>query len=233
MTAFTVRTAAHLGVDRIMTSVTAYALYNNPLAMFEGDASATGAGIFLRAAALHTELGKLLSEQTVTASADIQFTGALDWTTYDWYTLQFRNVVPATNGRYLIGRVFIGGSKQTGANYRTVLKSRGSDGTDRNSASVAQTFMYLTDDVTGIASASADYSGASGEIHIIKPNHGSKHTQVRGWAGYPVNTGAPVIQCAEFSGYYASTSAVNGFSIEDNGGGNLAGNFKLYGRRYA
>lgn len=47
MTAFTTRTSTHLGVDRILTSVTATALYNNLLAAFEKDATATAAGVVL------------------------------------------------------------------------------------------------------------------------------------------------------------------------------------------
>lgn len=52
MTAFTPRTSTHMGVDRILTSVTVTALYNNLIAAFEGDPSATSIGLQLAFAAI-------------------------------------------------------------------------------------------------------------------------------------------------------------------------------------
>jgi hypothetical protein len=52
MTTFLTRTSTHLGVDRIFTSVTATALYNNLFAAFQGDATAISAGIQVLTAAI-------------------------------------------------------------------------------------------------------------------------------------------------------------------------------------
>ena len=164
--------------------------------------------------------------------AAMDFQGAANWTIYDWYTIRFTNLFPVTNGSYVVGRVSIGGTFQTGANYQTTLDSMGSDGVARPSTAANSAFMYLTDAVTGLASASANYAGAEGEVHIIKPNHGSKHTLVAGWSAYQDNVGAPVIVRSTFAGYYLSTTPVDGFRILMNDGGSFAGSAYLSGRNF-
>jgi hypothetical protein len=172
----------------------------------------------------------LISEQTASGSASIEFTSGID-STYPIYKFEFINIHPATDGAYFQFNM----STDSGSNYNvtkttTAFNAQHSEaGTDpgigyQTSDDLAQSTGFQTL-LEGIGNG-ADES-AAGTLTLFNPSSTTyvKHFIARGSLYYDGN----YIFDAHIAGYANTTSAVDAIKFVMSSGNIDSGTIKLYG----
>lgn len=121
----------------------------------------------------------LLSSQTVSAAASINFTGFLS-STYDYYTLVFVDTYPATNAQQICVRFGASGVYNTSASYYYAGDTMNSSGTRAAVAAALNDRLAVTDTVNNSSSVAA-----SGRIEIYKPSSTTTPKRVTYQTMYP------------------------------------------------
>jgi hypothetical protein len=172
----------------------------------------------------------LLSTQTASASASIEFTSGID-STYDSYVFKYISIHPATNNTQFTFNL----STDGGSNYNVTKTTTYFDayhdeadtGTDLRylaTSDLAQSTAYQP---LGISVGNLDDETISGEIQIFNPSsttfvkHFISRSNTYYSADYSVDT--------YVAGYGNTTSAVNAISFKFVSGNIDDGIIKLYG----
>ena len=172
----------------------------------------------------------LLSEQTASSSATIDFTSDID-STYKEYIFKFINMHPATNTALLTFQADTG----TNTNYNqtmttTVFRA------NQNEADGGAALSYRTasDQAQGTsfqqlsqAISNDNDSGVSGELKIFSPSSG---TFVKHFIS-ETNTAqaTPDSQATYVAGYFNTTTAITRVQFKMSSGNIDAGTIKMYG----
>ncbi len=164
----------------------------------------------------------LLSTQTASASASIDFTAALS-STYNSYLLVVTDYIPSTAGRVWL-RVNTGGGYISTATYTVA-------GTGRDSASNPIAMENVGTAQMDICSIDVDATSTLGnffDIKIFNPSH-SKTTHITSVAGFKTNGLARENCFLAGGGFNTTTSPVTGIQVLPSTGTITSGTFKLYG----
>lgn len=176
---------------------------------------------------------KLLSTQTASSSASLDFTSGID-STYDVYYITFSNMHPSTADDWF--RMYAstnGGSSYSVAQTQTHFRAYLTE-SDTTSA-----FVYYTggDNTPGSTSgiilttevSNDNDAGASGWVKIYNP---SSTTHVKHFFSSNVNqyyTPDPYVMNGYVGGFWDTTSAINAIQFKFNSGNIDSGTIKLYG----
>jgi hypothetical protein len=164
----------------------------------------------------------LLSSQTVSAAASINFTGFLS-STYDYYMLVFVDTFPATNATQICVRFGAAGTYNTGANYYYAGDTINSSGTRAAVAAALSTRIAVTDAVSNNAAL-----GVAGRIEIYKPSSTTTPKRVTYQAQYSDGT---VWQSGQGGGTLSGVlTAITDIQLLSSSG-NITGTAYLYGHR--
>jgi hypothetical protein len=172
----------------------------------------------------------LLSTQTASASATIDFTSFINSSIYDSYEIRITDFVPATESGSadLIVQVSIddGANWITSANqYHRVKDEIGSgSGTSGISASQTATSMMLA---AGVGNATGE--GVCGVLQVLNPS-GSRYKLFTFEGVFMADTGN-LVQVNTASGYVGATTAINGIRLSFDNGNVTSGTARLYGVR--
>jgi hypothetical protein len=171
----------------------------------------------------------LISSQTASASASIEFTSGID-STYPIYRFEFINIHPATN----LAELRFQGSTNGGSSYGLTITSTKFEAY-HNEADTATSLGYNTGvdlaqstsfqtiiDATG---NNNDDSG-SGYLYLFSPSSTVyvKHFMARNNHSYPAFSIDDYI-----AGYFNTTSAINAIKFQMSSGNIDSGTIKLYG----
>ena len=172
----------------------------------------------------------LLSTQTASSSASIEFTSGLD-STYKCYVFKYINIHPATdNTQFTFNLSVDGGSNYNvtkTTTYFDAYHDEANSGTDLRylaSSDIAQSTAYQP---LGISVGNQNDESISGEIQIFNPSsttfvkHFISRSNTYYSADYSVDT--------YVAGYGNTTSAVNAISFKFVSGNIDSGTIKLYG----
>ena len=181
-------------------------------------------------ASLTTGAMTLISEQTASSSASIEFTTGID-STYPIYKFEFINIHPATDG----ADIQFNFSTDSGSNYNVTKTTTYFRAFHYESGS-ATSFEYRTgedlaqstsDQIIFNALGSDNDQSSSGEIYLYNPSSTTfvKHfllkTNCSGSGDYTWN--------AYIGGYGNTTSAINAVRFKMDSGNIDSGDIKLYG----
>lgn len=209
MTDFVERNSTHLGADRIFTSPTAWALYENLLAVAEGS---TGAPQVKGASLV------LLQSLTASGSTGLSFDNAFS-TAYDVYAFDLINILSANDAVTLYGRVGSSGVYDSSGNDYTTLQQN-SDG--------AQNQFVLTNATNGVENATTT-GGINGRIWVYGPLSSSHHKRILAHLFYFDTSG--VERAYPFCGTYAQAGSITDMQFLFSSGNILSGTIRLYGVR--
>ena len=177
---------------------------------------------------------KLLSTQTASASASIQFTSGID-STYDSYVFKFINIHAGTT---LVNFTFQA-STDSGSNYNTTVTSTAFQAYHREDGS-NNTFGYNTSvdkaqatDFIRLQAGSQLGTGNDenfcGYLHLYNP---SSTTFVKHWTAVSNlnDVNSPAFSVNSFlSGYFNTTSAIDAVKFQMDSGNIDAGQILLFG----
>ena len=181
-------------------------------------------------AAVPTGKMTLISEQTASSSATIDFTSGID-STYESYVFKFINIHPATDTAYLTFQ----GSTNTGSSYGVTItssafyarqiESGGNTELSYNgSADLAQStsFQRLSQGV-----GNGNDESCSGTLQIFSPANTTfvKHFIAR----MPTYQSSNYIYDQYTAGYFNSTSAIDAIQFKFSSGNIDDGIIKMYG----
>jgi len=172
----------------------------------------------------------LLSTQTASASASIEFTSGID-STYDSYVFKFIDIHPATNNTPFTFNL----STDGGSNYNVTKTTTYFDayhdeadtGTDLRYLATSDLAQSTAYQLLGISVGNLDDETISGEIQIFNPSsttfvkHFISRSNTYYSADYSVDT--------YVAGYGNTTSAVNAISFKFTTGNIDDGIIKMYG----
>ena len=171
----------------------------------------------------------LLQTQTASSSATIDFTSNID-STYDSYVFKFIDIHPSSASQFEFQGSTNGGSSYgvtiTSATFST-QHDEGDSSTNLNYAGgrdLAQStsFQSLTHSVK-----TDNDSSTNGTLQIFNP---SSTTFVKHWiSNFNFMNTDPGTQNVYHSGYFNTTSAINGIQFKFNSGNIDSGDIKLYG----
>lgn len=162
---------------------------------------------------------KLLSTQTASNSATVDFTTNID-STYSHYIIEISNLVADSIGQLLQALVRQGGSFVTAANYNS-----GTYGVDQvGSSTLGGNAPGAQFNITGGGVNTAHPMSVI--VHMFQPNL-TTGTMLF-WQGIAA-TGAATIYAFSGGGGYNSTVATTGLRFQFSSGNILTGTFKLYG----
>ena len=171
----------------------------------------------------------LLQTQTASSSATIDFTSNID-STYDSYVFKFIDIHPSSASQFEFQGSTNGGSSYgvtiTSATFST-QHDEGDSSTNLNYAGgrdLAQStsFQSLTHSVK-----TDNDSSTNGTLQIFNP---SSTTFVKHWiSNFNFMNSDPGTQNVYHSGYFNTTSAINGIQFKFNSGNIDSGVIKLYG----
>jgi len=172
----------------------------------------------------------LISTQTASSSATIDFTSGID-STYNEYVFKFYNIHPSGDGSNGVFR--FQGDTGTNTNYNQTITStyfiayhneNGSEQALGYSASEDQAqgtaFQYL-----GSGDNQSD-SGISGYLHLFNP---SSTTFVKHFIGQTINDPSSYAQVEYIAGYFNTTTAITRVQFKMASGNIDSGVIKLYG----
>ena len=172
----------------------------------------------------------LISEQTASSSATIDFTSGID-STYDSYVFKFYNIHPATDNQYFAFNVSIDG----GSNYN-IAKTTTYFWSYHDEADTATTLEYRTaEDLaqgTGFQQISTSLGTdndqcMSGQLSLYSP---SSTTFVKHFISENNNMSAANFSIRNMmAGYANTTSAINAVQFKMASGNIDSGVIKLYG----
>ena len=172
----------------------------------------------------------LISEQTASGSATIDFTSGID-STYDSYVFKFYNIHPATDGTTLGFQANAAGGSgynetMTTTSFRAFHNEADNDAAlgyvTGNDQANGTAFQSLTDNIGNVSDESA-----SGTLHIFNPSstifvkHFISTSNTYQNSNYSMNTFV--------AGYFNTTSAIDEIQFKINSGNIDSGVIKLYG----
>jgi hypothetical protein len=173
----------------------------------------------------------LLSTQTASSSATINFTSGID-STYKEYVFEFVTIHPATDAATFSFQC----STDGGSNYNTTLTStvfraahEASDDSTyfsyQTDEDQAQGTAYQPMSESGVGSATDE--NIAGELHLFNP---SSTTYVKNYYARTVyhSNGEAAVDFYT-AGYFNTTSAINAVSFKFSSGNIDAGTIKMYG----
>ena len=181
-------------------------------------------------ASLSTGSMTLISEQTASSSASIEFTTGID-STYPIYKFEFINCHPATNAVNFTFNM----SSDSGSNYN-VTKTTTYFAAIHKEDDSASNFFYFSN--IDLAQSTADQmivegmtnendQGVSGEMYLFNPSSTTFVKHFLGGTNHHRNSGQ---SSDEFvAGYGNTTSAIDGIQFKMASGNIDAGTIKLYG----
>jgi hypothetical protein len=170
----------------------------------------------------------LISTQTASASAYIDFTSGID-STYDSYVFKFINIHPATDGTQFRFQV----STDGGSNYGVTLTSTYFIAY-HDEADTETSLTYITGSdqaqttnfkVLGSADSDSD-SGIAGSLTLFNP---SSTTFVKHFIARSINNPSAYAQDEYVAGYFNTTSAINAVRFQMSSGNIDDGIIKMYG----
>jgi len=171
----------------------------------------------------------LISEQTASSSATLDFTSGID-STYDSYVFKFINIHPATDNVQLTVNFRDGGSnfdaiKTSSAFSVSHTEADGGDGlTYRTAWDLAQS---TSDQIIAQEVGNGNDESANGYLHLFNP---SSTTFVKHFIGLTswYHVGDQSFQIY-YAGYCNTTDAINGVQFKFSTGNIDSGVIKLYG----
>lgn len=175
----------------------------------------------------------LISSQTASGSASIEFTSGID-STYPIYHFEFINCHPANNEQQL----YMGGSVNSGSNYEATVKTStcfrafhtegGSSGTlayytagDLANSTDAQ---YLS-----VEASNENDHGVSGTFTLFNPSSTTFVKHFISSSNSVYNDTSDYTMNFYVAGYFNTTSAINGIRFRFPTGNMDSGTIKLYG----
>ena len=172
----------------------------------------------------------LLSTQTASNSASIEFTSGID-STYKEYVFDLTNIVPVTDNVDFKFEISIDAGSSYGVSQTTTNFSAIHNEDDGYAALSYQAGMDLansTNPQTITWGNTPNNDGSlSGEVHLFNP---SSTTYVKNWyLRTQQKSTNPRSQDQYAAGYVESTSAVTGIKFIMSSGNISAGTFKMYG----
>jgi hypothetical protein len=184
-------------------------------------------------AAIPTGKLKLISSQTASASASIEFTSGID-STYPIYQFEFINLHPSNNEQQL----YMGGSVNSGSNYEATAKTStcfrayhtegGSSGTLAyyTAGDLAQSTdaQYLS-----VEASNENDHGVSGTFTLFNPSSTTFVKHFISSSNSVYNDTSDYTMNFYVAGYFNTTSAINGIRFRFNTGNIDSGTIKLYG----
>jgi hypothetical protein len=170
----------------------------------------------------------LISTQTASSSATIDFTSGID-STYKEYIFKFYNIHPSATSNLTFQ-----GSTNGGSSYGVTITSsffqaeHSEAGTNpalgyQTSSDLAQSTAFQR--IFSSVSTNADDSG-SGTLHLFEP---SSDTFVKHFISTSSNVASAYEQNSYMAGYFNSTSAINAIQFKMSSGNIDSGVIKLYG----
>ena len=174
----------------------------------------------------------LISEQTASGSATIDFTSGID-DTYDKYVFKFINIHPATD----LANFLFQGSTNSGSAYGVTITSTAFLAYNREDNSTAALGYQANADLAQSTSfqnitkeiGNGSDESMSGSLSIFNP---SSTTFVKHWINeshHMDGTGSPLAVRDMMAGYFNTTSAINAFQFKMSSGNIDSGVIKLYG----
>ena len=171
----------------------------------------------------------LLSSQTASSSATIDFT-AINNTLFNSYLLQIDNVIPATNGVYLLLRYSVGGVFQTtdyqANTFRWTTAGSGISGNQFGTGATAIAIVSTSDTQANAATAPTGQGGGSFTVNIYNCAQTATAKRMTWIGGY---YGSQYLAITGSGAYIPATNAVDGFRLFYNSGNISTGTFTLYG----
>ena len=172
----------------------------------------------------------LISTQTASSSATINFTSGID-STYKEYIFKFINIHPGTDDTRFVYQASIDG----GSNYNTTMTTtafRAKHGEDGSGAALG--YRTARDQAQGTSyqqlseAVGADNDQCiSGELHLFDP---SNTTFVKHFISQaPATISNDNLEVLYVAGYHNTTSAINAVSFKFESGNIDSGVIKLYG----
>ncbi len=173
----------------------------------------------------------LISEQTASSSATIDFTSDID-STYKEYVFKFINIHPATDSVSF----HFQSSTDGGSNYNVTTTSTTFNGAHSEDDTTVASLAYVTSTdqaqgtsyqfINGSVGNDNDQS-VSGTLHLFDPSSTTfvKHYMIRSQALVASD------QSVDFytAGYFNTTSAINAISFKFSSGNIDSGTIKMYG----
>jgi hypothetical protein len=170
----------------------------------------------------------LISTQTASSSATIDFTSGID-STYKEYVFKFYNIHPSATSNLTFQGSTNGGSSYGVTITSTFFQAEHSEaGTNpalgyQTSSDLAQSTAFQR--IFSSVSTNADDSG-SGTLHLFEP---SSDTFVKHFISTSSNVASAYEQNSYMAGYFNSTSAINAIQFKMSSGNIDSGVIKLYG----
>lgn len=217
MTSFVARTSQHYGVDKIATSPTAQALYENLLAVAEGS---------LGAPEVKGASKVFIGSATASSSAAIEFTGLSS--AYHEYELHMWGVRPETDAVILRARASTDGvSYDSGTNYNDAGLRRNDTASGADFGSAARAYLSLSGEVQVGNPATRLLNG------ILRIYHPSETTGFKSfqWDTNFVSSSANLTRVIG-AGRYLSATAIAGLQLSFGTGNIARGVFALFGVRF-
>ena len=183
-------------------------------------------------ASLSTGSMTLISEQTASSSASVEFTTGID-STYPIYKFEFINIHPATdNVKFQVG-FRDGGSNYDAVKTTTAFRAQHNEGDTQavllydTSNDLAQSTAFQTLEGGGNALSNDNDHGLSGELYLYNPSSTTfvKHFMARTSATNPNDYALNGF----VAGYLNTTVAIDGVQFKVASGNIDAGTIKLYG----
>ena len=173
----------------------------------------------------------LLSTQTASASASIEFTSGID-STYDSYVFKFINIHPSASNQFEFQVSTDGGSTYGVTITSTWFRAKH----DENDATTQLAYIFSGDlaQSTSYQRLQVPYTdndmSISGTLKLFNPSSTTfvKHFIYTGH-GYVFSGGTPVSENAFVAGYVNSTSALNAVQFRLSSGNIDDGIIKMYG----
>ena len=183
-------------------------------------------------ASLSTGSMTLISEQTASSSASVEFTTGID-STYPIYKFEFINIHPATdNVKFQVG-FRDGGSNYDAVKTTTAFRAQHNEGDTQavllydTSNDLAQSTAFQTLEGGGNALSNDNDHGLSGELYLYNPSSTTfvKHFMARTSATNPNDYALDGF----VAGYLNTTVAIDGVQFKVASGNIDSGDIKLYG----
>ena len=172
----------------------------------------------------------LISTQTASSSATIDFTSGID-STYKEYIFKFYNIHPATDSTHFTFQ----GSTNGGSSYGLTMTTTSFQTNHQENGSGADLYYYAGGDlaqstnfkrISVFVDNDAD-SNSSGTLHLFNPSDSTfvKHFIAR----ISLNQSASLMVDNYSAGYFNTTSAIDAIQFKMASGNIDAGTIKLYG----
>lgn len=217
MTTFVERNSTHLGTDRIFTSPTATALYENLLSLAEGQV--LGATGFYGLGAAKLTSGAVAAASSLDIPLDI-------YTNYRHFLVVLDSFVPATDAVNLCARVSTdgGASFLSAANYTYGFKAHNSSNADGSGGSATNTLFPL-----GINQDNAVATGGLGGLFwIFDPSNNGKRG-IFAWETGAFNSDLSAFWSVRGHGLYNVAQDTTDIRFLESAGNITQGNWALYG----